>query len=655
MNSCLEYSKTQELRNQTALALQLVGEATGKSTARLLSGVLDKLQPPLAKRRLLPLRHVPQQTGYAAGLTYCLQQKPPLLALSAVGVGPGASSDTGSTASSGSLTLGPVGAGRGELDPRLPDDMRAGRRAAGADADLQRSASWHGRPVRDAQPVPVARLRSHVVARLPVHAVAAAASGDQGRRQGGEAVPDDPAGHVSFGLQVRSCLLPHNRTFRPPAGHRRALDSVRRDNGELGQLRNSITQMLFKQLTSPDKTAVKHAQDGLSAIITHQKMPKQLLQSSLRPILVNLAYYNKLKLPLLHGLERLLQLLASWFNVTLGGLGPLPVQVDTPPGAGSAWEVERSSWCCRREVDRPPAKVAGAGKAGGGEQVLGPLARRGSRGRHPRPLPPAALPGGQVPRDRPGSAPGPGGVSFAGRGGEASLTRRGGSAQERPGLVVLTIELEKALGQTAHNMQSTKMWSPYRQPLAKYLNKYAAEVRRPALPERHAHVTRGALWNTQECGAAGGVVFPGHHPDGNAQVLLALSGHHPLGSGEAAARSAGCFGRQDHSPADRRAQPQPAGTCRATSGPILCGACRSLRRVQPVPTRHLARKRWSSWLQVQQLQSEAQFRALHLLAAVVKLLPAWLPADVFALLHTRWKSPERKTRHAFSLSLPSFV
>lgn len=43
-----------------------------------------------------------------------------------------------------------------------------------------------------------------------------------------------------------------------------------------------------------------------------------MLQTSLRPILVNLAYYNKLKLPLLRGLARLLNLLASWFNVTLG-------------------------------------------------------------------------------------------------------------------------------------------------------------------------------------------------------------------------------------------------------------------------------------------------------------------------------------------------
>jgi len=48
-------------------------------------------------------------------------------------------------------------------------------------------------------------------------------------------------------------------------------------------------------------------------------MPKDLLQGSLRPILVNLAHTKNLSLPLLQGLARLLELLASWFNVTLGG------------------------------------------------------------------------------------------------------------------------------------------------------------------------------------------------------------------------------------------------------------------------------------------------------------------------------------------------
>ena len=47
-------------------------------------------------------------------------------------------------------------------------------------------------------------------------------------------------------------------------------------------------------------------------------MLQVLLQESLRPILVQLGYHNKLQLPLLKGLARLLQLLSSWFNITLG-------------------------------------------------------------------------------------------------------------------------------------------------------------------------------------------------------------------------------------------------------------------------------------------------------------------------------------------------
>lgn len=47
-------------------------------------------------------------------------------------------------------------------------------------------------------------------------------------------------------------------------------------------------------------------------------MPKELLQSSLRPILVNLAHTKNLSMPLLQGLARLLELLSNWFNVTLG-------------------------------------------------------------------------------------------------------------------------------------------------------------------------------------------------------------------------------------------------------------------------------------------------------------------------------------------------
>ena len=51
-----------------------------------------------------------------------------------------------------------------------------------------------------------------------------------------------------------------------------------------------------------------------------------------------------------------------------------------------------------------------------------------------------------------------------------------GHLQERPGLVVLTIELEGALAQMPGSLSPSRMWSPYREPLAKFLNKYSAEV-----------------------------------------------------------------------------------------------------------------------------------------------------------------------------------
>lgn len=76
--------------------------------------------------------------------------------------------------------------------------------------------------------------------------------------------------------------------------------------------------MLFKQLTSTDKDIVKLAQEGIELYMGQRTIPKPLLQVSLRPILMNLANCSKLKLPLLQGLARLLELLTSWFNISLG-------------------------------------------------------------------------------------------------------------------------------------------------------------------------------------------------------------------------------------------------------------------------------------------------------------------------------------------------
>lgn len=87
------------------------------------------------------------------------------------------------------------------------------------------------------------------------------------------------------------------------------------------ELRNSIILMFFKVITKGFPDAVIAAREGLAEVLQTQrgKAPfKDLLQSSLRPVLVNLADYRKLNVPLLEGLSRLLELLSSWFNVTLG-------------------------------------------------------------------------------------------------------------------------------------------------------------------------------------------------------------------------------------------------------------------------------------------------------------------------------------------------
>ena len=44
------------------------------------------------------------------------------------------------------------------------------------------------------------------------------------------------------------------------------------------------------------------------------------------------------------------------------------------------------------------------------------------------------------------------------------------------------------------------------------------------------------------------------------------------------------------------------------------------------------------------MQTDAQFNALHLLVVMAKLLPEWLPEEIFEVLHRRWKAPERRAR-----------
>jgi transformation/transcription domain-associated protein len=61
------------------------------------------------------------------------------------------------------------------------------------------------------------------------------------------------------------------------------------------------------------------AHEGLRLVLTHQtRLPKDLLQTGLRPILMNLADPKRLSVPGLEGLARLLELLTNYFKVEIG-------------------------------------------------------------------------------------------------------------------------------------------------------------------------------------------------------------------------------------------------------------------------------------------------------------------------------------------------
>lgn len=87
---------------------------------------------------------------------------------------------------------------------------------------------------------------------------------------------------------------------------------------ELKEFRDRIVGVFFKTLTFRSEEVVEAAKNGLARVNEQQQLAKDLLQTSLRPVLLNLADHRKLTVPLLKGLSRLLELLANCFNITLG-------------------------------------------------------------------------------------------------------------------------------------------------------------------------------------------------------------------------------------------------------------------------------------------------------------------------------------------------
>lgn len=80
-----------------------------------------------------------------------------------------------------------------------------------------------------------------------------------------------------------------------------------------------MTSVYFKSLYSPSNEVKKVAHEGLRTVLNHQsRLPKDILQTGLRPVLMNLADAKRLSVPGLEGLARLLELLTNYFKVEIG-------------------------------------------------------------------------------------------------------------------------------------------------------------------------------------------------------------------------------------------------------------------------------------------------------------------------------------------------
>lgn len=89
--------------------------------------------------------------------------------------------------------------------------------------------------------------------------------------------------------------------------------------GPSNPTRGRIVGVFFKCLYSDSKPIIDAANDALKVVLAStSKLPKDLLQNGLRPVLANLQDPRRLSVHGLDGLARLLQLLTTYFKVEIG-------------------------------------------------------------------------------------------------------------------------------------------------------------------------------------------------------------------------------------------------------------------------------------------------------------------------------------------------
>ncbi|KAK3684811.1 hypothetical protein B0T22DRAFT_491846 [Podospora appendiculata] len=89
--------------------------------------------------------------------------------------------------------------------------------------------------------------------------------------------------------------------------------------GQGNPTRGKIVAVFFKCLYSDSPPTIEAANDALKAVLSHtSKLPKDLLQSGLRPVLASLQDAKRLTVSGLENLARLLRLLTTYFKVEIG-------------------------------------------------------------------------------------------------------------------------------------------------------------------------------------------------------------------------------------------------------------------------------------------------------------------------------------------------
>lgn len=187
------------------------------------------------------------------------------------------------------------------------------------------------------------------------------------------------------------------------------------------QLRDKMAMVFIKRLGSSHDEIVDLATQGLKITSANDMLEKQVLHEALRPILMDLAVYHRMTVQLLRHVHRLMDLLSGQFNVTLGQKLTEHLQKWMEADKYLHGQAQAVAWEPGTEWEIAASMLNIFHK-----------------------LPPAAK--------------------------EFLETHEG-----RTGIVVLTIGLEEALYQLSGTVMPSKMWSPYRAPLTRFLNRYAEE------------------------------------------------------------------------------------------------------------------------------------------------------------------------------------